>query len=199
MFDHIRSFDLRIGKCGFFLCGARAPLASVCPVAHALISSAWSPAFHAVVCKFWVRCFAFSISVVTLVACECLCTVRNAYLLLENDADVLEATQWIQAGTGALSQWPAIRFIYYPTITWTWLKMAHEPVLQAFFRATTRIDLGDGNLTLFWTDNWIQGKSIQTLAPNLWKLVKTRVKDTRTITQGIENNAWVCDIQGSLP
>jgi hypothetical protein len=53
----------------------------------------------------------------------------------------------------------------------------------------------DGNNTLFWQDRWINGKSINDLAPLIFTLISTRVADKRTVHEALNNMKWVLDIQ----
>jgi hypothetical protein len=44
---------------------------------------------------------------------------------------------------------------------WSQLPDRHESLVQAMFQASISINLGDGNRSFFWTDHWLQGKSIK--------------------------------------
>lgn len=77
-------------------------------------------------------------------------------------------------------------------------KMNHEQIVREMFQAATQMELGDGNVTLFWLDNRVEGRSIESLTPNLWRLVSGRAKKTTTVAGGLVANAWVRDIQGGL-
>jgi len=65
------------------------------------------------------------------------------------------------------------------------------------FRASTEIIIGDGAKTLFWIDNWLDGLTIETLAPNLFKAVPPRFR-SRTVRDGLLNGTWISDIKGPL-
>ena len=58
--------------------------------------------------------------------------------------------------------------------------------------------VGNGENTKFWTDRWINGQSISTLAPNLLQSVSRQAVRNRTVAQALQNRAWVADIVGSL-
>lgn len=58
--------------------------------------------------------------------------------------------------------------------------------------------VGDGKSTLFWTENWLHGKSIAALAPHLFALVPKRRANKRTVEEALTGNRWIQDIQGSL-
>jgi hypothetical protein len=42
---------------------------------------------------------------------------------------------------------------------------------QAMFDAFVRIVVGDGRMTLFWEDAWLEGRSIKIFAPALFAAV----------------------------
>jgi hypothetical protein len=52
--------------------------------------------------------------------------------------------------------------------------------------------------TLFWTDLWLQGKSISELAPSLFDGVPKRRRKSRTVREALNNNVWVSDFSGAL-
>ena len=102
------------------------------------------------------------------------------------------------------------RFGYALRMRWLWLKRTSEArswhqlpdekesVVQAMFQASIYIELGDGLSALFWTDRWLQGRSIADLAPCLWATVGTKVKKHRTVAQALYEDQWIRDISGAL-
>jgi hypothetical protein len=64
--------------------------------------------------------------------------------------------------------------------------------------ASTQVRVGDGHSALFWRDAWLDGQSIQDLAPDLAKTVPLRIQRARTVTQTLDENTWCRDIQGAL-
>ena len=64
--------------------------------------------------------------------------------------------------------------------------------------ASIYVELGDGCKALFWTDRWLQGRSISELAPCLCNAVGSRIKKQRTIAQALQGDNWVRDISGAL-
>lgn len=58
--------------------------------------------------------------------------------------------------------------------------------------------MGNGNSTLFWSDEWINGSSVLYLAPSIFASVSTRTRGRRTVAEALANNSWVNDIQGGL-
>lgn len=73
---------------------------------------------------------------------------------------------------------------------WSELPLKIEPEVLAFFKASTFIELGNGNSALFWEDRWIQGQSVHDLAPNLLQLVSRRRRRTMTVREGLTNRQW---------
>ena len=97
-------------------------------------------------------------------------------------------------------------------LRWFWLKRtdANKPwknleldfgkdsVVQAMFNASIVIELGDGNLTLFWSDHWLRNNSPCLLAPELCKLIKPKLWNTRTVAAAMVDKSWIQDISGTL-
>ncbi|GJN35088.1 hypothetical protein PR202_gb23821 [Eleusine coracana subsp. coracana] len=59
-------------------------------------------------------------------------------------------------------------------------------------------EVGNGSSTLFWTDRWLHGKSINKLAPRLFAAVSVRRRKDRTVLEALTNMNWVLDITGAL-
>lgn len=57
--------------------------------------------------------------------------------------------------------------------------------------------MGNGRNTLFWTDKWLHGQSLDKLVPHLFGSISTQVKK-RTVHKALTNTRWVTDIRGSL-
>jgi hypothetical protein len=50
-----------------------------------------------------------------------------------------------------------------------------QEALQVF-QSFAKIEVGEGNMVLFWQDRWINGRRIEEIAPLLMPLVPTRRK-----------------------
>ena len=72
----------------------------------------------------------------------------------------------------------------------------NERVVLALFQAATS-SVGDGASTLFWTDRWIQGSSLQFQAPTVFAAVRPR-KLRSTVAEAMQNNNWVRHISGAV-
>uniref|UniRef100_A0A0A9CG90 Uncharacterized protein n=1 Tax=Arundo donax TaxID=35708 RepID=A0A0A9CG90_ARUDO len=57
---------------------------------------------------------------------------------------------------------------------WSALSDSLDPDLVALFAASVTVQVGNGRSGLFWKDRWINGQSIESLAPNLFLLIPKR-------------------------
>jgi hypothetical protein len=62
---------------------------------------------------------------------------------------------------------------------------------------TLKIEIDNGNSTLFWKDKWLGGKKIADLALHLFQAVSRRRVGKRTVREAVEEKLWVLDIQGA--
>jgi len=102
------------------------------------------------------------------------------------------------------------RFGYALRLRWLWLRKTdpsrpwlhlndeREPMVKAMFQASVYLEIGDGATALFWSDRWLQGASLQELAPCLCKAVSSRVRAQRTVAQALSNRQWIKDISRAL-
>uniref|UniRef100_A0A453S6L0 Reverse transcriptase zinc-binding domain-containing protein n=1 Tax=Aegilops tauschii subsp. strangulata TaxID=200361 RepID=A0A453S6L0_AEGTS len=60
------------------------------------------------------------------------------------------------------------------------------------------MQLGNGTEALFWEDRWIAGRSVREIAPLLYACIPKRRHKLRTIADGLEDNRWARDIQGTV-
>ncbi|GJM97066.1 hypothetical protein PR202_ga13964 [Eleusine coracana subsp. coracana] len=66
------------------------------------------------------------------------------------------------------------------------------------FDSSVEVRLGDGNLALFWTDRWLDGKKISDIAPCLAAAVPKQHKTIRTVQEALTDNNWADDVEGAL-
>lgn len=78
------------------------------------------------------------------------------------------------------------------------LDFAQDQMLQNLFQTCIEVELGDGNLALFWTDNWLHQSSPCIIAPKLCKLIQPRLKKSRTVAQALYQKRWIQDIVRQL-
>jgi hypothetical protein len=57
--------------------------------------------------------------------------------------------------------------------------------------------LGNGRRLRFWTDMWLERCSIAQLAPDLTAAVPKQRQKTRSVESGLDQCAWIQDIQGA--
>jgi len=72
-----------------------------------------------------------------------------------------------------------------------------EPI-KALFAAATNTIVGDGNTTLFWTDNWLHSSSLDVLAPHIFALAPKRRWNRRKVSEALHELQWTHDIRGAL-
>jgi hypothetical protein len=50
----------------------------------------------------------------------------------------------------------------------------------------------------FWSDKWINAKSVSDIAPRLLLTVPKRIASKGTVHEALSNRRWVPDIKGAL-
>lgn len=81
--------------------------------------------------------------------------------------------------------------------SWLALPDSNEPLVEAMFRISTHMDLGDGQRALFWSEKWLDGRDIEDMAPCLHKTVGTRLRKRRTIAEtGSASTLWLSSSRG---
>lgn len=95
-----------------------------------------------------------------------------------------------------------IRWLWFmktdPSKLWFGLLVNNPKQAQAFFQMAVTVNIGNVISSKFWTDNWLQGKSVADLAPNLILAIPKRVIKKRTVSQALSNRGWVVDVKGAL-
>ncbi|GJN00644.1 hypothetical protein PR202_ga17840 [Eleusine coracana subsp. coracana] len=81
--------------------------------------------------------------------------------------------------------------------TWVALPSTAEHIIKQFFSIFVHVQIGDGSKALFWRDHWLDGKSLQQLAPEVFRAVPTKIRNTRTVQDALHNQTWITDIKGS--
>jgi len=81
---------------------------------------------------------------------------------------------------------------------WTDLELPSHPNSLALFAIAVKTELGNGNTTLFWSDNWLHGTSVENLAPLVFASVPPRIRKRQTMADALTNNGWVAAIRGGL-
>jgi len=81
---------------------------------------------------------------------------------------------------------------------WSALPIKIEPEVQALFDASVVVHVGNGERTLFWLDNWINGSSVARMAPHLFQVIPKRIARRRTVADALPHRRWIRDIRGGL-
>lgn len=101
---------------------------------------------------------------------------------------------------------------YALRLRWMWLKRANpdrpwrnlalqfdnDNVLQKMFQASIQVQLGDGNLALFWIDRWNGDSSPCSIAPDLCNTVKSRVRNRGLVSEALQDKKLISDVVGQL-
>ncbi|CAM0872787.1 unnamed protein product [Alopecurus aequalis] len=66
------------------------------------------------------------------------------------------------------------------------------------FDASVRFAVGDGRMTLFWEDAWLEGRTIKGAAPALYATVDEQTKRSRSVEEALAGRRWIRDITGPL-
>ena len=82
--------------------------------------------------------------------------------------------------------------------SWQELSTGEEQSVQAMFQASIFVELGNGQKALFWSDRWLQGKSLIDIAPCLYNAVNNTARKKRTVAQALQGDQWIGDIAGAL-
>src|SRR6185437_4755948 len=77
-----------------------------------------------------------------------------------------------------------------PDRPWAGLEIPVHPHSSAMFAISVVTTIGNGEGTLFWSDRWLHGHSLQELAPNVLKCVPNRLRKTRTVAAALTDLAW---------
>jgi hypothetical protein len=81
---------------------------------------------------------------------------------------------------------------------WSGLDLQFDEEERDLFHASTYTIIGNGQKTNFWEDRWIDGKSVREVAPQLYACIPKRRRKARLVDDGLNGNAWVRDIQGTI-
>jgi hypothetical protein len=57
-------------------------------------------------------------------------------------------------------------------------------------------EVGNGAITYFWKDRWLDGKRVQEIAPLVAAMVPKRILNKRTMLEALTEEKWVEDIPG---
>jgi hypothetical protein len=78
---------------------------------------------------------------------------------------------------------------------WCSLATPMEEQDRHLFNAATRVVVGNGKRCFFWMDNWINGKTIEDIAPDIYHSINPQTKARRTVAEVVANGVWIDDIK----
>jgi hypothetical protein len=81
---------------------------------------------------------------------------------------------------------------------WASLPIKEDKLTFAHFKASIQCIVSNGRSTFFWTDPWIQGRSVELLAPDLFACPMGTNWWQRTVVDALAGNSWLTDISGPL-
>ncbi|GJM93478.1 hypothetical protein PR202_ga10038 [Eleusine coracana subsp. coracana] len=81
-----------------------------------------------------------------------------------------------------------------PDRPWAMLNVDVPTQVRAMFAISVTTTVGNGCSTIFWTDRWVHGKSLQELASALMSFVHRRGWRKRTVRDALQDNNWTKDI-----
>lgn len=85
-----------------------------------------------------------------------------------------------------------------PGHPWAGLPIQVPSKARSFFSKVLITEVGNGANTMFWTDRWINKKSVSDIAPSLFSLIPKRITRRRTVQEALLNKRWVADNTGAL-
>ena len=71
------------------------------------------------------------------------------------------------------------------------------PCGQSFLRVAIVSKVSNGKNTIFWTDRWLHGQSLDQLVPTLFGSVNNKTRK-KTVYEAITEMKWVQDIRGAI-
>jgi hypothetical protein len=77
-----------------------------------------------------------------------------------------------------------------PSRPWHGLSLLVQQQARPFFELSVFTLLGNGATTLFWSDRWVYGSTIQDIVPEVVRMVGRRAFSSRTVAQALDN--WLC-------
>jgi len=84
-----------------------------------------------------------------------------------------------------------------PDKPWNFLPIQVHQSVKSFFSMAVVTQVGNGTNTLFWTDRWLHGQSLDMMVPHLFGAISSRPK-RRTVHEAMTDRRWVSDIRGAL-
>jgi hypothetical protein len=80
---------------------------------------------------------------------------------------------------------------------WQGLEVVIAKEAEEAFLSCVEFQIGNGRRFSFWRDRWIQGRSVEQIAPALIPFVRPAARNL-TVAAALQDNRWVAGIAGSL-
>jgi len=84
-----------------------------------------------------------------------------------------------------------------PSKPWAFLPIQVHQSVKSLFRVAIITQVGNGMNTLFWTDCWLHGRSLDMMVPHLFGTISNRARK-RTVHEAMTERRWISDIRGAL-
>uniref|UniRef100_A0ACD5ZK36 Uncharacterized protein n=1 Tax=Avena sativa TaxID=4498 RepID=A0ACD5ZK36_AVESA len=78
---------------------------------------------------------------------------------------------------------------------WCSLAGPEEDRTRHIFNAAANVVVGNGERVFFWTDKWLNGRTIEEVAPDIFNIIHPFTKAKKMVAQAIPNNSWIHDIK----
>jgi hypothetical protein len=85
-----------------------------------------------------------------------------------------------------------------PVKPWANLPIQVPKKAGSFFSIVLVSKGGNGAHTLFWTDKWLLGQNVCSLAPRLFAIIPKRIANKRTVLEALSNRKWISGIKGAM-
>ena len=84
-----------------------------------------------------------------------------------------------------------------PDRPWVTFQIQMHPAVKALFRVAIVSEVGNGKNTIFWTDRWLHGQSLDQLVTTPFGSVNNKARK-RTVYEALTEMKWVQDIRGAI-
>ena len=71
---------------------------------------------------------------------------------------------------------------------WHGLPILKDESTTSIFNSLSSIKVGKGEIVLIWTDMWVEGSTVEQMAPMIFSLVSTRRRNSRTVEEAMQEN-----------
>jgi len=84
-----------------------------------------------------------------------------------------------------------------PNKPWAFLPVQVHQTVKSFFSVAVITQVGNGTNTLFWTDRWMHGQSLDWNVAHLFGTISNRARK-RSVHEAMTEMRWISDIRGAL-